>query len=194
MKKSETTRQVILQQAARLFAQRGYQGVTMQAICDATSLSKGGVYRYFPNIDAIFLQLLQQWQAHRKDCIAAMMAEKQPAEAILARVLEPLRTQTDADSGLALAMYEYFAAHRQGENSDFLALQFARGHESWLRLIEYGCRTGAFCCPAPGQAAALILFAWEGLRMCGAVMDTTAAMRGAVADQIEALLGVHPHG
>lgn len=198
MKKGEATRQAILHQSAQLFTQHGYHGVTMQMICEKTGLSKGGLYRYFPNIDAIFLEILRQAQAEHVDLACAMMEQGLPAAEILGFLLQPLRGGSSPSGGngpsggLALAMYEFFASHRQDASPQFLADQFARGHRSWQSLIEYGCRTGDFRVAEPNQAATLILFALEGLRMCAPVMDVTA-MEQAVACQIEALLGVR-HG
>jgi TetR/AcrR family transcriptional regulator, transcriptional repressor for nem operon len=47
MTKGEETRQRIIQQAAPLFNQRGYEGCSLQDIMDATGLEKGGIYRHF---------------------------------------------------------------------------------------------------------------------------------------------------
>jgi len=45
--KGEITRQRILEQAAPLFNQRGYEGCSIQDIMTATGLEKGGIYRHF---------------------------------------------------------------------------------------------------------------------------------------------------
>ena len=47
MKKSEKTRQLIIQKAAVLFNQKGYAGTSMKDIMDATGLTKGGIYGNF---------------------------------------------------------------------------------------------------------------------------------------------------
>jgi AcrR family transcriptional regulator len=47
MKKGETTRQRIIEQAAPLFNQMGFEGCSMQDVLEATGLEKGGVYRHF---------------------------------------------------------------------------------------------------------------------------------------------------
>jgi len=47
MTKGEETRQRIIEQAAPLFNQRGYEGCSLQDIMDATGLEKGGIYRHF---------------------------------------------------------------------------------------------------------------------------------------------------
>lgn len=47
MKKSEKTRQLILQKSASLFNQKGYAGTSIQDIMEATGLTKGGIYGNF---------------------------------------------------------------------------------------------------------------------------------------------------
>ena len=48
-KHPEQTVQLILETAARLFAQKGYDETSMQDIMDATHLSKGAIYHHFPS-------------------------------------------------------------------------------------------------------------------------------------------------
>lgn len=47
MSKGEQTRRRIIEEAAPLFNQRGYEGCSIQDIMDATGLEKGGIYRHF---------------------------------------------------------------------------------------------------------------------------------------------------
>ena len=47
MKKSEKTRQLIIEKAASLFNQKGYAGTSIQDIMEATGLTKGGIYGNF---------------------------------------------------------------------------------------------------------------------------------------------------
>ncbi len=45
--KGQRTRSRIVEQAAAVFNQRGYEGTSMQDVMDATGLKKGGLYRHF---------------------------------------------------------------------------------------------------------------------------------------------------
>jgi TetR/AcrR family transcriptional repressor of nem operon len=47
MSKGELTRQRIIEIAAPLFNQRGYEGCAIADIMEATGLNKGGIYRHF---------------------------------------------------------------------------------------------------------------------------------------------------
>jgi AcrR family transcriptional regulator len=48
-------REEILDQAARVFAERGYPRTDVQVVADALEVSKGTVYRYFPTKQELFL-------------------------------------------------------------------------------------------------------------------------------------------
>lgn len=47
MTKGQQTRREIIEKAAPLFNQRGYEGTSLSDLMDATGLQKGGIYRHF---------------------------------------------------------------------------------------------------------------------------------------------------
>jgi len=47
MTKGQQTRREIIEKAAPLFNQKGYEGTSLSDLMDATGLQKGGIYRYF---------------------------------------------------------------------------------------------------------------------------------------------------
>lgn len=51
-------RERLLEAAAALFAEAGYQRATMAAIAERAGVSTGNVYRYFENKDALFYQVV----------------------------------------------------------------------------------------------------------------------------------------
>ncbi len=55
MKKSEKTKQFIVDKAAVLFNQKGFSGTSMKDIMEATGLSKGGLYGSFESKEDISL-------------------------------------------------------------------------------------------------------------------------------------------
>ena len=57
--KSERTRQIIIEEAAALFNQRGFAGTSMDDIMKATGLSKGGLYGNFKNKEEIAVEAFQ---------------------------------------------------------------------------------------------------------------------------------------
>ena len=62
--KSERSRGVILEAALQLFSKHGYRGTSIREIAEAAGLSTGNVYHHFPDKEALFRTLLDQyWEA-----------------------------------------------------------------------------------------------------------------------------------
>ncbi|MEM8640015.1 MAG: TetR/AcrR family transcriptional regulator [Cyanobacteria bacterium P01_G01_bin.54] len=53
MSKAERTRDRIIEQAAKLFNQKGYAGVSLSEVMAATDLKKGGIYNHFASKDEL---------------------------------------------------------------------------------------------------------------------------------------------
>src|SRR5579859_2926571 len=49
MKKGEATRREIIEKAAPIFNQKGFEGASLSDLMEATGLEKGGIYRHFEN-------------------------------------------------------------------------------------------------------------------------------------------------
>jgi AcrR family transcriptional regulator len=67
VKKSEATRQKILEAALRLFRKRGFERTTMRDVAKAAGVALGAAYYYFPSKDALVLAYYDGTQeAHTK--------------------------------------------------------------------------------------------------------------------------------
>ena len=60
--KSERSRRQVLDAALQLFSRQGYRATTMRDIADAASVSTGNVYHHFPDKEAIFRTLLDEYR------------------------------------------------------------------------------------------------------------------------------------
>ena len=58
MAQAPRTRDVVLRQAARLFAERGFRGTSVVEIGTACGISGPAVYKHFPNKEALLCRLL----------------------------------------------------------------------------------------------------------------------------------------
>ena len=62
--KSERSQVAILQAALRLFSKQGFRGTSIREIATEAGLSTGNVYHHFPDKEALFITLLDQyWEA-----------------------------------------------------------------------------------------------------------------------------------
>lgn len=61
--RSEQSRRQVLDVALRLFSHQGYRATTVREIVDAAGVSTGNVYHHFPDKEAIFRTLLDEFSA-----------------------------------------------------------------------------------------------------------------------------------
>lgn len=59
--KSERSRRAVLDAALSLFSHQGYRGTTMREIADRARVSTGNVYHHFPDKEAIFRALIDEY-------------------------------------------------------------------------------------------------------------------------------------
>ena len=69
-----TTRERILQAALEVFARKGYHRALVDDIVRASSTSKGAVYHHFPNKEALFLALVDEFAGRLAVEVAAAIA------------------------------------------------------------------------------------------------------------------------
>jgi len=93
------TRDKILQAALEVFAEKGYHRALVDDIVRASRTSKGAVYHHFPNKEALFLALVDEFSARLAEAVAAGIAG---ARGALGKV------QAALTAGL-----ETFARHRE---------------------------------------------------------------------------------
>ena len=68
------TRERILRAALEVFARKGYHRAVVDDIVRASETSKGAVYHHFPNKEAIFLALVDDFAARLADAVARAIA------------------------------------------------------------------------------------------------------------------------
>ena len=60
--KSERSRRLVLDAALRLFSTRGYRATSVRDIAEAAGVSTGNLYHHFPDKEAIFRTLLDEYR------------------------------------------------------------------------------------------------------------------------------------
>lgn len=85
MRKGETTKLEILQQAAPIFNQQGYAGASIAAVMAATGLQKGGIYNHFESKEQLALETFSySVRLVRQSYAAALKGEASAPEQLLA--------------------------------------------------------------------------------------------------------------
>ncbi len=93
-------REMILAQAARLFAHGGYPGTSMNDIAGATGLSKATLYHYFRDKYALLVEITEGHVARLEALVAAVVAERLAPDdhmrALIARIMAEYAGAEDA--------------------------------------------------------------------------------------------------
>ena len=116
-KHPEQTVQLILDTAARLFTQKGYDKTTLQDIIDATKLSKGAIYHHFASKEAILIAVVEKIGDYNN----AVLAEVRDRKGLtgVEKLREMSRTSMRLSSqGEVMHMLPFLI-----DNPKFLALQ-----------------------------------------------------------------------
>jgi AcrR family transcriptional regulator len=91
-RKKRQTRQAIAETAMRLFAERGFEAVTVNEIAEAAGVAKVTLFTYFPTKESLVLDAVAD------DDVAKAVAERRPGQSPLDALREHYRTFT-ADPG-----------------------------------------------------------------------------------------------
>lgn len=59
VERGQATRAHLIEVATRLFAERGYEGTSIEAVLAESGVSRGSLYHHFPGKDALFLAVLE---------------------------------------------------------------------------------------------------------------------------------------
>ncbi len=183
------TRQLICTKAYSLFAEKGYRGVTMTEICEATGLSRGGLYRHYDSTEAIFCEIIQALLDRQEDEFEARIRQGVPAVQILDEVLERYEQEMcDSKHSLSLAIYEFFSSPEKLKEGNSIHRQYQASCSMWTRLIRYGIQRGEFHSTDPQSVFDLIVFSYQGVRMYSKLMPITPDIPRGITSRIRDLL------
>lgn len=150
----EQSRQKILAAARQVFAEHGYAHASMRLIAQASGLSVGGVYLYFPGKDELYRTLMATWMDELNSMtLDALQGIQDPREAIGAFITITI---------------DFAGKHRemillQGKELGFsfgleLKQRFFRGRRTLIRqIVDNGIRQGVFS-DCNSEAVAKIIF------------------------------------
>jgi len=168
--KKERTRELIFEVSYMLFAKNGYNKVTMKDICEATNLSRGGLYSHFSSTKELFEGILEKINQKDEMNFHEEMERGVPATKILNNALVLMEDEMNhPKDSLSLAMYEYAGSVETDLMDHFNKV----GEEKWTTLIEYGIERGEFKSVNVGEIVNIILFAYQGVRMWSRIVTIT---------------------
>ena len=165
--KKEKTREYILEKCQLLFSEMGFKQVTMKDICEATELSRGGLYSHFSSTGEVFKALLEKISGEDEFDIEEEIKKGVSAVDVLNSSLTRMRKEIEhPEDSLSIAIYEY----SQMNDSKDIVLLNKRAEEKWSKLIRYGISRGEFRQVDVKETVSVILYSYQGIRMWSKIM------------------------
>lgn len=169
-KKGDLTKAAIQQKALALFVEKGFKDVTMKDICEATGLSRGGLYMHYGSTRQIFADIINEIMSDLKNEVTEKMEHGLSATFILDELLARYQYEMlDRSGSLGLAFYEFYSGVPQSDNNAMLK-QYYHSKTMLSDLIQYGIENGEFHPVNIHAVVDLLLFSYQGVRMLNSIM------------------------
>lgn len=148
----------ILAAALRVFAQRGYTATRLDDIAAAAGVTKGTIYYYFENKDALLLRLAEVGDRSEIERLEALLASHPGPVSAQLRIVMRKGFAEPADETRRLLRVVYLALHADAPHLFSRVVQRALvdGWALITKLIERGKASGEFRADADAQVAARI--------------------------------------
>lgn len=187
-RRSEETRNRILQAAEEGFAQSGYEATGVAEICQRAHLSKGAFYHHFPSKQAVFLALLDRWLDDLEAHLQRLRSQAASAPDALMQMADVAREVFHAAQGRLPVFLEFLnRAARDPRIWQVTITPYRRYRAFFAGLMEAGMAEGSLRRVDPEAAANALLSLAVGLVLQG-VVDPDGADWGEIAQESVRLL------
>lgn len=161
----------------------------MKDICEATGLSRGGLYRHYESTEQIFQEIMEALLKRQQNEFEESINRNIPAVQILEAILKRYETEMiDADNSLSMAIYEFYSNPQRKKGENTIVQQYENSKKIWIQLIEYGISTQEFRPVEPEAVFDLIVFSYQGVRLYSKLMEMNDAIPKRIVQQIKYLL------
>jgi AcrR family transcriptional regulator len=93
----DTTQERLLQIAAKLFAQKGFSGVSMRAIANTAGITQAAIYHHFANKEELYFAAVRYLNEDKSAAFIRGLSVSAPPEARLASLVEQMLSLLGAD-------------------------------------------------------------------------------------------------
>lgn len=185
--KGDQTKQWICHKTYELFVNKGFKSVTMKDVCEATELSRGGLYRHFSSTEDIFMTIIDAMHDHQS-LVYEKIAKALPAVQILDELFTIYQEEMlDSKHCLSLAIFEYFS-DESPQKEERIRQQYQASKDMWVTLIQYGIDTKEFREVNPEAIFDVILFSYQGVRLYSRMMHIDDNIPQHIFNQIRKLI------
>ncbi|MEU8797671.1 TetR/AcrR family transcriptional regulator [Spirillospora sp. NPDC048819] len=182
----------ILDAALTLFAERGFDGTSVQGIVEAAEVTKGALYHYFDSKDdllyEIYHSLIDRQLADLGEVLARGLPPRESVRAVLAGLIRSTAEHIDEAKVFSREMHRLDSARMRSVRADR-----RRYHVTFRGLIEQGQRDGVFSDATPAETVTIVALgmvnqmpSWyraDGPKTAGRLADEVAGFVLAALDQ-----------
>ena len=86
----EATQDRLLEASAHLFAEHGYDGVSMRQIARATDITQAAIYHHFPTKSDLYIEAIRHIYSGRTSALVSQVAQQKDPEKQLAMLVRSL--------------------------------------------------------------------------------------------------------
>jgi AcrR family transcriptional regulator len=102
----EARQEQILNAAVRCFARKGYYATTIEDLVVETGLSRGALYLYFPNKEALYVALSDRWTCGLEEAVQRRVTPNMSPVDALQLVIEVTGEHIEADAAACRVLME----------------------------------------------------------------------------------------
>lgn len=164
--KTEQKRQLILDHARKVFADKGYKSVTMKDIVEACDISRGGLYLYFPSVEDVFLAVLEMEEKNTDEEISGDTLESASNTEMLLWFLKTQKKEIlQKKNNLMIAKYEYAFECKKKKLKPVFHKEMDKAVLVLQNILERGTQRGEFACFDVKNEARDMMLAIEGMKV-----------------------------
>ncbi len=139
-----TTKVKIFRAAARLFSEKGYNGVSMREISQATGLSKPTIYYYFGNKEGIYTTLVEEGLKYNDELLQQILGREIPVKQKLRDLIKWRFRQVLEYPEMAKFFTLLFISAEKLPFLERYVVEVEQRREIVVTLIREGIATGEF--------------------------------------------------
>lgn len=150
MKEAEKTRDKIIESAIQCFSRYGYDGTSVECICEVAGVSKGSFFYHFPTKQSLFLEILNGWLEEVDREIEELNKSN---EDIPTKLLKMTSILVDiiatGEKEISLTFEFWNRALHDKDTLEKIISQFEQYRSYFSKLILEGIEMGDFKAPEP---------------------------------------------
>ncbi|HHT21405.1 MAG TPA: TetR/AcrR family transcriptional regulator [Tissierellia bacterium] len=139
----ENRKKMIVISARQVFARKGYVSASMKDIMSEATISRGGLYAYFQNIDSIFIEVLKYDDSLQANRLINSDLNKPLLPQLFDWIREIVQSSQTTETNLIRARSEFFLAH-DVEDVPYLRERHENLSQHIQEFIAAGVKTGEF--------------------------------------------------